>query len=196
MVEKYLEFLFSPCKTDCIWIALFSPWWHFILGNLRFLGWYAKAMNYIVAYWDLCLSYHLSMTLTHSCQFTSLAEAIAITLKMLSKILFKVFSKLCLGEMHSNEPCGAVICSEYHTCPWSCCSSSSTPSPCKQPQLVPFQFLGDGWGVLLQEERKQEVVSIIKHRSVWYQASLDLFFMEEPVYTVGINCDNWWVEVD
>lgn len=33
-------------------------------------------------------------------------------------------------------------------------------------QHLPLQFLGDGWGLLLQEERKQEAVSIIKHRSV------------------------------
>lgn len=125
----------SRLHVDCT--HKISPWWHFTLGNLRFLAWYAKAMNYIVPYWDLCLSYHLLMTLTHSGQFTSLAEGVAITLKMFSKILFKVFSKLWLGEMLSNEPCGAVICSDYHACPWSCSSSSSTPNPCRQSQLAP-----------------------------------------------------------
>lgn len=33
-------------------------------------------------------------------------------------------------------------------------------------QLLALQLLGDGWGVLLQKERKQEAVSIIKQRSV------------------------------
>lgn len=50
---------------------------------------------------------------------------------MLSKILSKVFSKLRLGEMHLNEACGAVSCSDYHTCP------RNTPNCGKHPQLVP-----------------------------------------------------------
>lgn len=98
-----------------------------------------------------------------------------------------------------NEPDVTVICSDYRACPWSVLlqqqPSQTLASNHSLHQLLPLQFLGDGWGVLLKEGRKQEAVSIIKHRSVWYQASLDLFFMQEPVYIVNANCDNWWDEV-